>query len=93
MASESPIHNQKLGYAAVPGSSHAGRENFATGPPEIPPPQPKAMSPRTLTRLHTGREKFATGPFVVRRWIEPGFPGSSIAQYNDVVAGNYKKLG
>ena len=42
---------------------------------------------------HTGREKFATGPFVVRRWIEPGFPGSSIAQYNDVVAGNYKKLG
>ena len=30
--SESPVHNQKLGYAAFSRSSHTGLKNFATGP-------------------------------------------------------------
>jgi len=30
--SESPVHNQKLGYAAFSCSSHTGLKNFATGP-------------------------------------------------------------
>ena len=33
--SESPVHNQKLGYAAFSRSSHTGLKNFATGPPEF----------------------------------------------------------
>ena len=37
-ASGSPVHNQKLGYTAFSGSSHTGREKFATGPIIVPVP-------------------------------------------------------
>jgi hypothetical protein len=30
--SESPVHNQKLGYVAFSRSSHTDLKNFATGP-------------------------------------------------------------